>query len=285
MESRLFDMHCHLGFYEDPAAAANELDAAGVACFNATVTPGEYEAWIAGISSGTGSCSEGRPSPVVSPAGPANTAPANPPSLASSSGFVRTGVGLHPWWLADGRATSEDAVRAAELAAGCRYVGEVGLDFARGRDACAAEQVSALDGILAACEDGGHLLTLHAVQAADMLLDLLEKHRICENNDVILHWFSGSSEELFRARRLGCYFSVNARMLSTRRGREYARQIPLEHLLVETDLPANPGNPEGFTPVQQAAALAETLEQLSALRNEDVSPTVAATSRHLLQLA
>ena len=274
-------MHCHLGFYEDPAAAAKELAAAGVACFNATVTPGEYEAWATSASVGA----ESRAEEQVSPAGPADAARTNQPFPTSCLANVRTGVGLHPWWLADGRATSEDAARAAELAASARYVGEVGLDFARGRDVCAAGQVSALDGILASCEDGGHLLTLHAVQAASELLDLLEAHRTCENNDVVLHWFSGSSEELARARRLGCYFSVNARMLSTRRGREYARQIPLERLLAETDLPANPGNPEGFTPVQQAAALSETLERLSTLRGEDVSPTIAATSRYLLQLA
>ncbi len=250
MEPKLFDMHCHLGFYEDPSAAADELAATGVACFNATVTPGEFERVA--------------------------------PAFVKAPG-IRTGVGLHPWWLADGRATSEDAARAAELAAGCRYVGEAGLDFARGRRACAAEQVSALDGILAACENGGHLLTLHAVQAAGTLLDLLERHHTCENNDVILHWFSGSSEELARARKMGCYFSVNARMLDTRRGREYARQIPLERLLVETDMPANPGNPEGFTPAQQAAVLTETLGCLSTLRGEDVSPAIAATSRHLLR--
>ena len=53
----------------------------------------------------------------------------------------------------------------------------------------------------------------------------------------IFHWFSGSSAQLKRARDLGCFFSVNAFMLQTKRGREYAKAIPLDRLLIETDLP------------------------------------------------
>ena len=33
---------------------------------------------------------------------------------------------------------------------------------------------------------------------------------------------------------------MNERMLATKRGREYARQIPLDRLLLETDAPAEP---------------------------------------------
>lgn len=36
-----------------------------------------------------------------------------------------------------------------------------------------------------------------------------------------------------------CYFSVNERMLGTKRGREYARQIPLDKLLIETNAREN----------------------------------------------
>ena len=53
----------------------------------------------------------------------------------------------------------------------------------------------------------------------------------------ILHWFSGDGDELHRAVRAGCYFSVGPRMVATKRGREYAKQIPLDRLLLETDDP------------------------------------------------
>ena len=70
-----------------------------------------------------------------------------------------------------------------------------------------------------------------------MIMDILEEYELLEDNTIIFHWFSGSSAQLKRARELGCFFSVNAFMLQTKRGREYAKAIPLDRLLIETDLP------------------------------------------------
>lgn len=250
-EADVFDLHTHLAFYADPAAAARELAAEGVGSLCATVTPDEFERARAALCGVAG---------------------------------VRMGVGLHPWWLADGHCDEADARRAAELAAESRYVAEVGLDFAHGRDACRDLQVSALEAILDACAGGGHVLSVHAVASASTLLDLLEQHGTCESNDVIIHWFSGSGEELTRARRMGCLFSVNLFGLQTRRGRSYATQIPAERLLLETDLPGEGAHALEWPPARLAARLRETLDALCELRSEDVSATMATTSRRLLEL-
>lgn len=246
----VYDMHAHLGFYEDVTHDARELADLGVHALCATVTPAEYERVAAEL------------------AGARN---------------VRVGVGLHPWWLADGRCDEADARRAAELAATSRYVAEVGLDFSHGRLACADVQVAALDAVLRSCEGGGHVLSLHAVASADAVLDLLEHHGTCENNDVIIHWFSGSGDELTRARRMGCLFSVNAFGLETRRGRSYAAQIPAEQLLLETDLPGEGARALEWPPERLATRLRKTLETICELRDEDVAPAIAATSRRLLK--
>ena len=81
------------------------------------------------------------------------------------------------------------------------------------------------------------MISIHAVRSATAVLDVLERHRATHNNACILHWFSGSSQELAHARELGCHFSVNPNMLATKRGRAYVPQIPPERLLLETDLP------------------------------------------------
>lgn len=246
----VYDMHAHLGFYEDVTHGARELAGLGVHALCATVTPAEYERVTAEL------------------AGARN---------------VRVGVGLHPWWLADGRCNEKDARRAAELAATSRYVAEVGLDFSHGRLACADVQVAALDAILRSCEGGGHVLSLHAVASAGAVLDLLGRHGTCGNNDVIIHWFSGSGDELTRARRMGCLFSVNAFGLETRRGRSYATQIPAEQLLLETDLPGEGAHATEWPPERLATRLRKTLETICELRDEDVAPAIAATSRRLLE--
>ena len=82
---------------------------------------------------------------------------------------------------------------------------------------------------------------------------------------IIFHWFSGTSDEFVRARIAGCYFSVNERMLATKRGREYARQIPLDRLLLETDAPAEP---DAETSARQLVdSLIRVSEVIAALKN------------------
>lgn len=201
----LADMHCHLDFSSDAAALARMAQAHGVAAFSNTVTPEGYLA--------------------------ARDALAGFPN-------VRTGVGLHPWWVADGRCSAEQVDLACQLIQKTRFVGEVGLDFAPRREGTFETQLDAFERIVnACCAQNGKVISIHAVRSATAVLDVLERHRTTRSNACILHWFSGSSQELARARELGCHFSVNPNMLATKRGRAYVRQIPPERLLFETDLP------------------------------------------------
>ena len=121
-------------------------------------------------------------------------------------------------------------------------IGEVGLDFSNAHAQYAARQIRVFERLVSACSANkveGRLLSIHAVQSASNVLDILEANGTCQQANVIFHWFSGTSEDLTRARKLGCYFSINERMLQSRRGRAYAAQIEEECLLLETDFPSN----------------------------------------------
>ncbi|MDY6050718.1 MAG: TatD family hydrolase [Corynebacterium sp.] len=54
----------------------------------------------------------------------------------------------------------------------------------------------------------------------------------------IIHWFMGTSDELTRLMRGGGCISFNTMMLKGKKGRAYAKQVPAERILLETDLPA-----------------------------------------------
>ncbi len=160
---------------------------------------------------------------------------------------IIAGTGLHPWWLADGRCGPAEVNLLCEVAAQERYIGEVGLDFSARYAGSEPLQIQAFDRLcdtLAQHPLTGRVISIHAVRSAGTVLDVLESHGLLIPNPdspaIIFHWFSGASDELARARNAGCYFSVNERMLATKRGREYARQIPLDRLLLETDAPAEP---------------------------------------------
>ena len=131
------------------------------------------------------------------------------------------------------------------------------------------------------------MLSIHAVRATDQVLDVLERASVLggmTGNACIIHWFSGTSDQLTCARRAGCYFSVNPRMLESKRGRAYAQAIPADRLLLETDEPASGGAPWSAARVREL--LEGSLAQLAALRGDDLAELrerIAQTSRTLLQ--
>lgn len=241
MEPRLFDAHCHLDLMAHPDAVADEATALGLGLFDCGVDPRDFSA--------------------------ANERAHRQPSIIA-------GIGLHPWWLADGRCGPAEINLLCEVAAQERYIGEVGLDFSARFAGSEPLQTQALDRLCEALAQHpltGRVISIHDVRSAGAVLDVLESHGLLIPNPdspaIIFHWFSGTSDELVRARNAGCYFSANERMLATKRGREYARQIPLDRLLLETDAPAE-ANTE--TSAQSLIrSLTWTSERIVSLKNRD----------------
>lgn len=216
----LFDAHCHLSFAPHATQFAQWVAESLAGAFSTTVDLADYQATR---------------------------------ELCAPWDTLKAGLGAHPWWVEQGMISPEDAHRIATLAKEARFIGEVGLDFGKrglAKSVFASDtetkraQVDMLRAILEACAAGddaagrqGRVFSFHAVQSADVIMDLLEEYRLLPGNTAIFHWFSGSSAQLQRARELGCCFSLNAFMLNTKRGREYAKAIPVDRLLIETDLP------------------------------------------------
>jgi TatD DNase family protein len=168
----------------------------------------------------------------------------------SSSPNVRLGLGLHPWWVADGRVGEED-LELLESFGDVPYVGEVGLDFSdRHTDPASHDrQLEAFRRAVRVAVRSEAVVSIHSVSSADACLDVLHEAGALGPGDVggrcrcVLHWFSGSTPQLWRAIRAGCYFSVNERQVRTRRAREQLKLVPADRLLLETDLPAREGEP------------------------------------------
>ena len=214
MAPQLFDAHCHLDLMAHPDAVADEATALGMGLFDCGVDPRDF---------------------------------ARAKKRACNRSNIFAGIGLHPWWLADGRCGTAEINLLCEVAAQERLIGEVGLDFSARFAGSEPLQIQAFDRLCDALVQhplAGRVISIHAVRSAGTVLDALESFGLLtlspNSPAIIFHWFSGTSNEFVRARNAGCYFSVNERMLATKRGREYARQIPLDRLLLETDAPAEP---------------------------------------------
>ncbi|MBX9601334.1 MAG: TatD family hydrolase [Bryobacteraceae bacterium] len=245
MIAKYVDFHCHLDLYPDPEVAIAEADAAGVYTLTVTTTP---RAW------------------------PRNLA------LTRRTKHVRAALGFHPQLVAEHR---DELATWEKYLPETRYVGEIGLD-AQPRFCPSLElQKRVLARILTCCAEAGNkILTVHSIRSAKAVLDLIETHLPPDRGKVVLHWFTGSKAETARAVELGCFFSVNARMLGNHRGRELVVDLPGLRLLTETDGP--------FTEVSgrpsRPADVAATVQQLAKLRRASVKETAIEIQQTLQQL-
>lgn len=226
------DFHAHLDLYPDLRAAIAACDRRRTATLAVTTTPKAF---------------------------------ARNAELAEVSKFVRVGLGLHPQLVAE---RSGEIALFEKLLRRSRYVGEVGLDAGPRHYHSLELQKSIFQRILLLSADEGHkILSIHSVRAAKLVLDLLEEHLPRHRGTVVLHWFSGSVGEARRAIALGCYFSVNERMLASPNGRRILQEIPEDRLLTETDGPfvQRDGKPIG------AGDVAKAVKAIAALRRRSIS--------------
>lgn len=155
---------------------------------------------------------------------------------------IRVGLGFHPEVLGDPRLLAQQqqqlALFDAQLST-ARYIGEVGLDGSSTWKPSWPAQLAVLQHIAAQCERAGDkILTVHSRRAVTEVVALLaSKRMIARNNQVILHWFSGTTRELERAIAAGVYFSVNHQMVRSSKGKQLVSLMPLHRVLTETDAP------------------------------------------------
>lgn len=216
------DFHCHVDLYNDHEALIAECDRERVATLAVTTTP---KAW------------------------PRNR------ELTQRSLYVRVGLGLHPQLVAE---------REGELPLfehylpDARYVGEIGLDAGPRFYSSFEAQERVFKRILCACaEQGSKILSIHSVRAVGKVLGHLERALPPDRGRVILHWFTGTAAEARRAVEMGCYFSVNEKMLSSPKHRKLVAGLPLERLLTETDGPFVQRGGSPIRPSQVALAVGE----------------------------
>lgn len=191
-------MHCHLDLYPDPFKVIEECKARGTYVLSVTTTP---KAW-----DGTS-------------------------QLAEGCQRIRTALGLHPQ-LAHQRTHEIELFDA--LLPGAKYVGEIGLDGGKGFKDHWDVQLKVFRHILKSTDRaGGRIMSVHSRGSAAAVLDELSG----VSGVPILHWFTGTPNQLKRAINIGCWFSVGPAMLDTKKGRDLVSMMPKGRIVTETDGP------------------------------------------------
>lgn len=241
------DMHCHVDLYPDYEAVAQEAAERNIFVLAVTTTP---KAWR-----GT-------------------------TDRLRRFANVHVALGLHPE-LAHIRADEITLFRS--LLNETRFVGEVGLDGSRAFREHAGIQIKVFMAVLNACQkEGGRVLTIHSRRAAETVLGCLKKH---DNFGLaILHWFTGTKQELEIAIRLGCWFSVGPAMLKTAGGLQRAALMPRERILLETDGPFGTVNDVALRPAEVCDAI-DSLAAVWHVTRRDVTEQLRDNQREVWQFA
>ena len=244
-----FDLHCHIDLFPNPAALITRCEKDQIVALAVTTTP---LAW------------------------------AQNRSWTARSRYVHAAAGLHPELVGERHAEIVLLERALEESS---FIGEIGLDGSPQHRESREIQKRVFVRILSSAQRlGGRVASIHSRRAAADVLRCIEEHTSSERVLPILHWFSDSVAVAKRALSLGCYFSVNHRMLESAVGMELIRNLPSNRLLTETDAPFTAVDDRKTEPRDVAVAV-ERLAIARGVSLLEMRETLAVNARKVFAFA
>ena len=147
-----------------------------------------------------------------------------------ASKYIRFALGFHPELICKYKS---QIPLMWDMLPEARYIGEVGLDYTEKEGL--KEQTMFFSELIERCRyDSNKIMTIHSRRAVGKVLGILgDNYRF----KAILHWFTGSKDELKKAIEFGCYFSINGAMMKSKRFIDILPLIPSNKMLLETDSP------------------------------------------------
>jgi TatD DNase family protein len=194
--------------------------------------------------------------------------------LAQSHDIVLAAVGIHPWNATT--PTDEVCRQLSELASrkGVVAIGEIGLDYARNPDNKETQR-ELLSYQLSLAREKGLPVSVHSREAHQDMMSILGN----ESDSIrgIAHGFTGDLAMLQDWLELGFYISIGVRGFVSNEIPHLSgviREIPLERLLVETDV-APVGELEG------PAAVTAVVRKITSIRGASPQELAAVTMANL----
>ena len=152
-------------------------------------------------------------------------------ALAKEHKKVKAALGLHPYDIVkmsdEGIEKEINFISKQKIVA----IGEVGLDFTYEDK---EKQIKYFKKFLELAKKMDLPVITHSRKAEKELIDILEEMQV---KKVILHCYCGKKKLALRAEKLGYYFSVPPRLLSSDQFQELVKVISITKLLTETDAP------------------------------------------------
>lgn len=198
----MYDSHCHLDLMANMMKMIQKIHNSNIGLFAVGTTPKAYSREI---------------------------------ELCKHVPSIHVGLGMHPQLISTGY---EDMMLFEKLVPSSHYIGEIGLDFNKNYFHSKDKQIEVFERIIQLCEHYGEkIISIHSLKSTASVIEIIRKNKVQNSNCYLFHWFTGTMSQLRNAIELGCYFSVNPRMLKTKSGIEVIKKLPINRILLETDAP------------------------------------------------
>lgn len=199
-------------------------------------------------------------------------------TLAEQRPDLFAAPGLHPAYAEQWNDAAAERLREACSHPKVVAIGEIGLDGVNGPPLEKQEQV--LRAQLEIALEAGLPVLLHGRKATGRLLEVLREKAVGQHVGGIWHGFSGSLQVAEELVRLGFKIGVGPILLraSARKLPQAVKSLPLEALVLETDLPDMAESPEVLL------AVAAKVAELRGLELAEVAQITSESAAQLLRL-
>ncbi len=255
LSAPLIDSHCHLvyeGLVEDQAGALDRARAAGVTGFlNISTREREWRDVVA---------------------------------VAEREGDVWATVGIHPHEVDHHADLGEDILRHASQHDRVIGIGESGLDYYYDKSDRAVQR-DLFRMHIGIARETGLPIVIHTRDAEDDTLEILREEKGKGDFPALIHCFTASPEFGRAVLEMGLTISLSGIVTfkNARELQEFAKEIPADKMLVETDSPfLAPVPHRGKT--CEPAYVRNTAEFVAELRGEDVNTLAQFTTDNFFAL-
>lgn len=238
------DTHCHLDLFDDISSYLNDWDKFNLSLITMTTTPLAYK---------------------------------KNQELFMNHPSIFVALGLHPQLIGERVKELDLLLNYIDTA---KFIGEIGLDFGPKYYKSAKIQINVLNSIIDRCDlTGNKIVSIHSVRSIEIVLEILRSNIRNQSNKYILHWFTGSLKSMYSAVELGCFFSINSRMLQSETAKKSILRMPKEKILLESDAPFI----MKFQSVEEHRIyMSQVVREICEIRQEDISEQIKWNSTNLL---
>jgi TatD DNase family protein len=193
--------------------------------------------------------------------------------------------GLHPCDVKEDYQSVLDEIKASIPARKIYAIGEIGIDLYWDKSTLAFQQHAFAQQIEWA-KRLGLPIVIHCREAFDEVFEVLEQHKD-EKLYGILHCFTGSLEQARHCIDLGFYLGIGGVVTYKKAGLDLVLQdVPLEHLVLETDSPYLAPVPFRGKPNESSYLIhiAKKVADIYQISVEEVAEVTTANSRKIFKV-